>query len=351
MTQIHRQLATLLCTTFMIAMFSSCDHKIESETTVYPDGSLDKTMMFERNDSIGNLFGIATQNGWRRTVTFLSNDSLSKAKDYRITFSKHFMSVSDANKELGKDVAHPVDTLLHVTAAFSKTFRWFYTYLHYSETYHQINNLRLPIHDYVTPEDLAFIHRLPAEEKKISKADSLQLTFLHEKLYDVYGLAAVSDEYFRIMLNLMRAQNIEKRWEDTLLVHKKKLFERMMHEKDIEADYLPKKMDSLGIPMDYVRAQAEFDSISKSFEKKLGFISNAHDGKYTYIINMPWEVVSNNADSVSGSRLFWNPPAIKFLIEDYTIYAESRKLNYWAIAVSLATIAFTIFLFVRKSKH
>jgi hypothetical protein len=77
-------------------------------------------------------------------------------------------------------------------------------------------------------------------------------------------------------------------------------------------------------------------------------MSVASDAIYRHRINMPWDVVRTNADSISGNQLFWNPPSIKFLLKDYTFYAESRQLNSWAVAISGIVIALTVFLFVRR---
>ena len=149
----------------------------------------------------------------------------------------------------------------------------------------------------------------------------------------------------------MRSQNIEKRWEDTLQMRKRELFERMLKEQDIDGDYLPDKMDSIGIPLDYAVARREYAIKSKQLERKLGFISWAADGKYTNIVNMPWEVVQTNADSINGSRLLWNPPVMKFLFKKHTLHATSRKMNYWAVVLSALAVVFTITLFIRRRKH
>jgi hypothetical protein len=63
---------------------------------------------------------------------------------------------------------------------------------------------------------------------------------------------------------------------------------------------------------------------------------------------MPWTVVRTNADSVAGNKLFWNPPALKFLLKDYTLYAEARRMNYSIVALSGFIILLTLYLFIRR---
>ena len=102
----------------------------------------------------------------------------------------------------------------------------------------------------------------------------------------------------------------------------------------LEEDFVQFFADSLQIPLrldsfpDYVLAK-------NKLERKINFISTAYDGKYTHAIHMPWTIVNTNADSVSGNSVYWAPPAIKFLLQDYSLSVEARKTNYWAIGVTV----------------
>jgi len=337
----HIKIVSLLA---FVLLLASCDHDVTMETTVHPDGRLDKVITFEQTDSL-NIMGLDSRNGWKKTYKPQKhvNDSV-KSNDVTIIYEKSFASAEEANQEL----ATPIDSLFRVTSTFNKNFRWFYTYLYYADTYHALNRLSYPITDYVTPEDYAFIDRLPAEGKPISKADSLQLTQLNSKLYDIYGLRALYEEHFAIALTVLKQEAVAQAWQDTLVAHKERIFQTIKEKKDIEDDYLLKEMAALKIPLDTKKASQQYEVLLKDLEKKLFVISNASNGKYTHIINMPWDVVKTNADSTAGRRLIWNPPPIKFLIKDYTFYAESRQLNYWAIALTGVLIGFTVYLFLRK---
>jgi hypothetical protein len=301
------------------------------------------------------MLGLSEMKGWTRTskqTTDSATDErtttssiVSQDVKYTVQYTKTFPTTEAINAEFGQYS----DTTLQVTSTFEKQFRWFYTYLYYSETYHPINKMDMPIDLYITSEDSAFVERLPAEGRKITPADSLQFTMLHDKLFDKYGTAAIMDEYIRIVLDIMRSQNTETRWQDTLATHKAALFEALVNENSREADVLLDHMDSLGIPLDYNVARREFRAKSKHVESKVSFIAWASEGTFKNSIAMPWDVVSSNADSVSGNRLFFNPPVIKFTFKEYKLHATSRKMNYWAVIVSIAMIGLTIVLFVRKS--
>jgi hypothetical protein len=335
----------LLLFATLIAL-SSCEHKVYTETTVHPDGALDKVMIFESKDSSRNIFGLREDEGWRKEVR-LKNDTTPSEKDreWITTFQRTFATVDEANA----DLAAVNDTLFQVTSTFKKDFRWFYTYIHYAETFHSLNRMAMKPDDYVTLEDYAFIDRLPAEGKNISKADDFFLGELNDRIFDVYGTKAYFEEYYELGLRTLRDQKVEARWIDTMRVHKDRVFEVLENRQDVEDNFLLHVMDSLGVPVTS-QMTAQLNELAKGFESKVSFISDASEGKYHTRINLPWTVVKTNADSVSGNSLFWSPPSIKFLLKDYTMYGECRQLNGWAVMVSVLFVAGTVVLLVRKRR-
>ena len=329
-----------------LVVLASCDHDVSMETTVDANGKLDKVMTFHSKDSTRNILGINATTGWKRTVDMELSKISGKDTKWNITWKKTFNSSVEANAEL----AAPSDTLFRVTSTFEKKFRWFYTYIYYADTYHAINRMKVPIGDYVTREDYAFIDRLPAEGQKISKADSVYLAHLNKKLFDIYGLRAIYEDYFALHVQLMKDKNVESRWIDTLQHHKESIFQRIENDKNVSDNFLLEVMDSLHIPLAYPELRNQYKVIIKPATSRMDFISMSNEGKYSHKINMPWNVVRTNADSVVNNQLFWRPPVIKFLIKDYTMYGEARQLNVWAIVGSVLVIGLTVFVFTRKRK-
>jgi hypothetical protein len=331
-----------------VVMLASCEHKVAMLTEVHPDGSLDKTIVLETKDPHNNILGIDPENGWETKVEVLNAGSTESGQagdsnEYSVRLRKHFASAADANAEL----AVPNDTLFRVTSTFEKKFRWFYTYLYYADTYHTLNRLRHPIDDYLTREDYAFMDRLPAEGKPMASADSVYLNGLNDKIIELYGARAFFEVYYSTAQELLRKNQVAPAWIDTLDAHKRTLFERVRGNKSLDEDFMVETMDSLGIPLP-ADADSQFTAMIKPAERIMNFISMASDGKYQHAINMPWDISSTNADSVAGRSLFWSPPSIKFLVKDYTMYAEARRMNYWAVALSAALIGFTGYLLWRR---
>ncbi len=327
----------------LVVALSACEHKVYMETTVHEDGSLDKTIVLETADTTKNFMGIEAEGGWTM-MTHAIEDTSENSKKWNVTYQKKFASAEEANAEL----ATARDTLFRVSSKFDKKFRWFYTYLYYSDTYSTINRMTLPSDDFIAQEDHAFIERLPAEGTTISKADSLYLTELHKKIFDIYGLRAIYEAHYSLNEKLIHESGLEDRWLDTLKKHKENIYQRLVKNENVPEDFMYKTMDSVGIPLPMEKMRSRYDELYKWEDAKTDFINHASEGKYTHVINMPWKIVRTNADSVSGNRLMWNPPSIKFLLKDYTMYAEARKMNVWAFVVSALVIVFTGYLLWRK---
>lgn len=333
-----------------VMVLSSCERPMTLATKVYEDGTFDKTIAFEKADSSivqQNVFGINAQHGWSASMKELPGEKKDNDDRFYIVFNKHFNSLEEMNAELNSSS----DTLFQIKSTFKKKFKWFYTYMRYTETFAPINRFKmLPITDYINKEDYQFIERLPSEGSSISKADSVFLQTLNQKIVDQYGNMAIFNEQYDILIRLLKKNNMEARWFDTLARKREYIYNHIDKMKG-DQSLAMEMADSLQIPLPREKAMKDAAELSKDFNSRLGFMGFAKDGKYSNGIEMPWRVVETNADSVSGNKLFWHPVVTKFLVTEYVMYAESRKLNIWIVVVSAAFLLLTFFAFLRKRKR
>lgn len=331
------------------ALLCSCENPILQETKVHEDGSLDKTITFENDDSLSrkeaDYFHLSEDQGWNLQVEKMPFEKKREKDMYRIAFSRSFPSADAMNEALDAQS----DTLFSVRAAFEKSFRWFYTYIRYSETYRPINRFKhLPYTDFFNAEDLQFIDRLPAEGAPVSKADSVSLQMLSVKVDDYYTRAAITNEQLEIFNQLLRLTGTRPSLLDSAESLRELMYELLEGDKN-DNRFAMRVADSIGIRFpDRGRAQELADSLSADFNARLGFMSFARDGKYRAVIEMPWSLVSTNADSVAGNQLFWRPLPHKFMFKDYTLYAESRQLNPYVTVISVVVMVLSLIVVVRK---
>lgn len=333
------------------ALMSGCERPIIQETRVHEDGSLDKSISFERTDTAfvleHNMFNVSKAKGWETSVELLPEKKDSDEDRYRVTFSKSFASAGDMNAELDTRS----DTLFNVHSSFEKSFRWFYTYIRYSETYRPINRFeRLPYTDFFNAEDFQFINRLPAEGARVSKADSASLQMLTIKVDEYYTRAATTHEQVEIFTQLLRATQTRLSILDSAEFLKEAIY-LLLEDQRSDNRLAYRLADSLGIRFpDRDLALKIADSLSADFNARFSFMGDAREGRYRATIEMPWTVVNTNADSVAGNTLFWRPLKHKFLFTDYELYAESRQLNVVTTGISLVIIGIGLWAFVRRMR-
>ena len=103
-------------------LFSSCEHPMTMETDVHEDGSLDKTIAFEKGDSAlitNNIFGIDSVKGWSAKIVALpvaQKETGSDKVQYKIIFKKQFESMQQHFR-----VLQAYFYFLHLNSRISKT--------------------------------------------------------------------------------------------------------------------------------------------------------------------------------------------------------------------------------------
>ncbi len=323
----------------------SCEHTVKMKTVLNADESIDRTIVLEGDSAqiTTNYFGISDKSGW--SVAIEKNDT-AQNKNLTITYKKHFNSIEESNFELN----NKNDTLFHIEAKLEKQFRWFYTYLQYSDTYKAIDRFKLLNQaDFLIPEDYMFMDRLPAEGDSISNADQLYLEDLTSKINDVLVPRAVFEEHFALFPDFIKKYKLENRWVDTLQKHKEAVYALLLKDdNDMGDDAFLTIFDSLQIPFPHPQIDEDYKIGRKPIEARLEFMSYANNGKYFHTIKLPGEIIDSNADSLSGSHAIWKPSVYKFIAKDYTMHAETRKLNLWAVIVSVLVLIATVYVFLKK---
>ncbi len=338
-----------LITLFVLSGFlllTSCDHTVEMITTLNEDGSLIKTIELKKASQeqiTHNYFGISPETGWDYEATTTGE----KRDQSDIRFTREFASVDEFNQAFNL----PSDTTFHMNAEFSRDFRWFFTYITYRETFEAADRFeQIRQEDYFTPEEYAFIARLPAEGGAVSMADSLFAAQLHKKILDVYAMRGIYEDHFAFFENGIGKYNLPSFWGDTLRAQKEDIFSKLISKdgEDYDDDVMLSFMDSLGIPFPHPEIDNDYHREMKRLDGKLNFMSWMADGTFINHIEVPWNIVASNADSIAGNRLTWNPPTVKYLLQDFQMEVTTRKLNTWTLvitALSLLVLGFILFRF------
>lgn len=337
-----------IITACVLVLFSggimSCEQHAAMESIVHEDGSITRTVMIQDVDSSKvseNIFGVSRESGWD-----VSMSPLEKNK-YNILFTRTFPSAEAANAQMNPDD----EARFKVRSEIKKDFRWFYTYYKYSDTYIALNRLHgIDPEDYFTAEDYSFIDRLPGEGKAISKADSFFLSKLNDRIYDDFAARGYYEENFAALLRALEEVNIAPHWIDSVRQKKSAWFQELLKSETLDDDNFLHITEWLNMPLDKQAFQEVYKKHIQDFERRSDFMAHAASTQIVHSIQVPWALTATNADSVASGRLFWNPPAVKYVVKDYTMWAEGRSFNVWAGATSLIVIGVALWMFVRPSK-
>ena len=327
------------------SIFGGCEQHVAVESVVHKNGSVSRNIVLQKVDSSSvteNIFGVNQEAGWRTTM-----EPVGKNK-FDISFTKDFPSVAAINREMNTGD----EARFGIRSELTEEFRWFYTYYRYSDTYISVNRMHgVEQEDYFTTEDYLFIDRLPAEGKSISKADSFFLARLNDRIYEDFATRGYYEENFTALLQALDEVGSAPQWKDSLLNRKEGYFKEILKDENFDDENFPLIVEKMGVPVDMIALRKSYKKLIGDFERRMNFMTSAASTRVIHSIQVPWKITATNADSIASDRLIWQPPVARYLLKDYTMYAEGRSFNVWAGVVSVAIIGATFLLFRSKRKR
>jgi len=318
---------------FMIFLFS-CDWPETVVTTfVHPDGSVTRRVVMKNNKEVidPSTYRVPVDSTWKfsRTTEMKDKDTI-----LILTAEKDFRSVEEINRDYENDQG--VNRMLRRQAFFSRKFRWFNTYHHYSEKVGQILNVSVKAGEVMSNSILNMFYMPdPLVDSLVKSPDSLYYKKQKEKtdsLAEKYVFVAVVEEWMMNYLQLV---------PDTSLVRAKK-------EELLELSLKEAKEDSLFIAVfGEIYYNKNKTAIDSAMNKVDTVFSKALSSKfYTMEASMPGELVSSNGFIKSGNLISWPVDSKYFLSQDYSMNAVSKTVNLWAWIVTSAVVVLLLTGFI-----
>jgi hypothetical protein len=277
------------------------------------------------------------------------------------TGTAHFKKVSELNRYF----LLPADSMpgISIKADCKRKFRWFYTYIDYSETYQKLLPLnKVPVSDYLTKEeavlatsdegnliyfpaeDLLRVKKDSSENNILSHEDSLKMTAklkgLEEK-FNAWLASAIFEEVYNIFLEKAASANDPINLKEGLKT-KKDTIKAWWTSKKIELDDfehghdLKFWTDSIliiaghSMPISDNNRQLLNDTTRiNSIEEKVMEAWGLTDDRYTNNVIMPGLIMKTNATILNGNMVSWKVESENFFLYDYTMEVESRIVNRW----------------------
>ncbi|MBN1789370.1 MAG: hypothetical protein JW830_02660 [Bacteroidales bacterium] len=364
-----------LAFSMLLILAGSClDYTVK--TRVNKDGSIYREYLV-RGDSADVFQGslrIPSGNPWQISHLYDhkdKDDSTSDESQYVYKASRTFKNQRELNQWMDSDTSRTTEK---IRVSLKKSFRWFYTYYDYRETFPMSFPFqKIPVDSFLTELEQAVIKEdprvaySPAKRKMIWKKDTVEFQYNPKDSLEMKKIIEQCEEktfrwmtasYVEEFISLLEthfgdnpATRQVRQLDDQLtdVVFKKTHF---MSLDSLGVELLITLGDSLlgagGLKELYAGNRAAFLPIREKLEH-LDFLENTDD--YYQSLTLPGTVFSTNADEVKGAQLNWDFSPESFMMKDYEMYATSRTANPWIISVTgVLAVLLAIVLFLGRKK-
>lgn len=233
---------------------------------------------------------------------------------------------------------------------FEKRFRWFYTYYHYRETYPKLNlKFNTPPTEFMTEDEANFwFTGQPDITNGMNGMEIRELLGSLESKYEewlTYNIWETEFSYLLKYYHLLPHPPVSK---STLIAMKDSIY-NTSSSKSISDYSFEKSLNKFFKTTQFSPLWKSANSPMKVLEEKtltsqLAFL---FESDFIYKLQLPGTVIQTNSQITDGKTLIWHLTSTRFVLNDYTLEAESRKANIWAFVATalLFVVAIGSFLF------
>ncbi|MFA5817480.1 MAG: hypothetical protein WC865_17900, partial [Bacteroidales bacterium] len=298
-------------------------------TQIRPDGSVEQIIVFQGDSAeIADVpFALMKEGDWKKEWTKPEKDK------FKLIVSKEFSSVKDLNKSM-----NPADTnqqVIRIKASLQRKFRWFFTRYVYAETIPEANPFQgLDYHNYLTDEEIRLIALNEETRKTDPGYDSVKYKVTEKRFEDFLFRSIYEDFYQQLVSILAEDKSFTLSKQD--LDGKKDIIYHFLID-SIKGDEPDEILNGVGKIINHPDIQiirSKYLNRFDGFKTKMKFYESASDDSYKFTIRMPGLLLQTNSPRIEGSETGWELTYYDFFFKDYTMTAESRKVNSWAFIVA-----------------
>lgn len=356
---------------YSVVFFSACTSP-NITTIVHSDGSIERIIVskadssFMAGDTSVKPFPVEMDKNWnlqwkkQTDSTWHKNWPVKnwnkhdgdKPNEATVMISRKFSSVEEMEKKFQYRNGHAWHTIKSVPH-FKKSFRWFYTYYTYTETFPELSFKEYkPLEKYMTKDEIGFwLTGTPALtkgmngiemqtfiqelEQKFSKWQfdniwAYQYRELVEKLADFPGSPSKSEM-------LAKEDSIFKSKDGGIDLGEIKIQDNSITNM---GDILNKQFHTNA----FTPLNNSENEISKSIinPPSLQKISDQATTEVMYHLMMPGKIIEANG-VLNSDTISWKLNGVRMMHDNYVIKAVSRKLNIWACILAVAIVMAAVY--------
>ncbi len=340
--------------TVMVVLFSSCKI-ISTRTTIHPDGSLVRSISVQGDSSSirDTVYPLPGEEGW----TVSTGRDTASDKDFIYSLERNFQTIKDLNQAL-KHAGEGEDKI-GIEVRLQKKFRLFQTYYRYEETYRRYSPfVEVSIYDYLSPAELS-IH-FQHEDKKDVDID-ISKTFRNgesdtridsatvDERFGAWEMRCMFEEFF-LNLQKLAEEKGDESFSKRLDSRKMELYRSVIQEAEKQESTNESFLSACGPVLGQSTVRQYEDGILaalKSVENELEFQSKVSGDSYLNAVKMPGIIIDSNCETLEGNTASWKVSPEYFIVADYTMWAESRRVNLWAVILgAVLVIGLLCFIFL-----
>ncbi len=325
----------------VLIVFSSC-HEITVKTRINEDGSFTRTIIVKSDDE-KSVYKVTlpypVDDSWTSTLVY---DSLETDKHHVLTYTKNYPKDADLNAEIASDTS--LFKLLDRDLKIRKRFGLFYSYLTFEETIRATNPYTdLNYQDYLTTEDMSL---LKGTALPVTALDSTRIEEAEEKFVKFIEESVTSDIITTLKKGITQLNSVSLNPDDVDLFKDSILTHVQQFDNETNDHFIDLYAQWLG--NDEVLRLKDIDSpLFEESNKKLKlFLQIIELNTYDQVVELPGILTETNSVSPVGNTISWKVEPMIYMLEDYTMYGESRVVNYWGFIVSGIIMLLLILLVV-----
>jgi hypothetical protein len=339
---------------------STCGDHYKIKQTVFPDGSLDRTIEWttsQNNPEMEDILSpLPAGSTWTVIPKGRKNEKTLMGRSREVWIyqaSKTFPSVEELNREFesGKRVC------LAPRAEFKKRFRGVFIHYTYRETYPSLKLFKNnPASKYFSPEEMKLIEDLLEDETGKENEIPEDLKKEIEKKSEIWMRETLFREFFSLLLNGTTEADDPTLTREQILNQKEEIFTYYseftrddmfkVSLKDFLAGYAETR-NQPSFSLLWTRSKAKFIA----FEKDLKAIDEALLDLYTHHISMPGQILSANGQSFTKKTATWEIPFLILIFRDAVMEVESRRFNWWLPGLGIPFLILVLFGFFAVLRH
>ena len=358
------------------AVMLSCTDNNDMLTVINKDGScyreftanVDSAFMVGDKSDDNNPFPVEIDSNWKtawkhsdgeiQTEFPISSDKYNELKNsstnsigFLASIRRDYESIDEMSRLFKLKTSHKWANM-DIKYDFRKSFRWFYTYYAYSETYPKIEHTFNSLENYMTKDEVQFWFTGKPDLLKGMNGLEVEEYITHlDEGYNKWLLQNYWNSMYEVLIKNFDELRLSVTKNEFITV-RDSLFDKNFAKINNGELQMPECIDN----------HFKTNQISLFWKEENGLTKEAADffveqdfvrpleQSFTYKLILPGEILEADNAVAKNDTLIWTLTAYRLYYDDYTIEAKSRVINYWAFIITGLIVLIALFSLFYKPK-